>query len=613
MVNRSARFLERLERGVIVADGAMGTELYRRGVPFEHCFDELCVSRPDLVGAVHQSYRDAGALLLVTNSFGGNRYRLARFGLEGQVDEINVAAATIARRVAGDACYVAGSVGPLGTRLEPVGRLSIADAEVAFSEQITALVRGGVDVLLMETFADLIEIKAAMRAAKAVAPTIPVIASMTFTDEGKTVYGYKPEEVVRQLTDLGAVAVGANCSVGPQSLMDVVERMLRVPNVKLMVKPNAGQPQFHAGRYLYLSSPEYLAATARHFVAHGCFIVGGCCGTTPDHIRVIHAAVDGMTPSRPAATTTTIEIVEAPETEKSAAGRRRDGDIQSKIAAGLFVSSVEIDPPKDINADKLIEGAALCRAAGVDAINVADSPLARARMSPMALATLIRQRVDIEIILHMSCRDRNVIGLQSEVMGAVALGVRNILAVTGDPPQVGDYPNAKGVFDVDSIGLTQLCARLNRGVDLSGRPMKYSTDVFVGVASNPTAADLETEVRRYREKEEAGAMFTMTQPIYELDSLERFLDLAKPTIPVLVGILPLRNARHAHFLHHEVPGMFIPDEIRSRMEAAGEDGPQEGVRIAQEFLTRARKYVQGVYLMPPFNQFWMGVDVLKAL
>ena len=611
-MGRTARFLEALERGVVVADGAMGTELYRRGVPFEACFDELCLTRPDLVGGVHQSYRAAGAHLLVTNSFGANRYRLARHGLEDKTTEVSAAAAKIAREVAGDVCFVAGSIGPLGKRLEPVGRISVAEAEAAFEEAALGLAEGGVDAILLETFADLVEITAALRAAKRVAPELPIIASMTFTDEGKTVYGYKPEEVVRRLSELGAVAVGANCSVGPQSLMDVVERMLRVPNVKLMVKPNAGMPQFHAGRYLYLSSPEYLGETARYFVQNGCHIVGGCCGTTPDHIRVIRAAVEGMVPSRPARNAT-VEVIEAVSDAEASKAQRRANDIQAKIAAGVFVSSVEIDPPKDISAEKLIEGAALCRAAGVDAINIADSPLARARMSPMALATLIRQSVDIEIILHMSCRDRNVIGLQSEIMGAVALGVRNILCVTGDPPQVGDYPNAKGVFDVDSIGLTQLCARLNRGLDLSGRPMKYRTDVFVCVASNPTAADLETEVRRFKEKEEAGAHFTMTQPIYELDSLHRFMDLAKPTIPVLVGILPLRNARHAHFLHHEVPGMFVPEDIRARMERAGEAGPQEGVAIAQEFLSRAKSLVQGVYLMPPFNQFWMGVDVLKAI
>ncbi len=609
-MSRSERFLTALESGVVVADGAMGTELYRRGVSFEQCFDELCLSRPDLVGGVHRAYRDAGASLLVTNSFGANRHRLERHNLAGKVAEINEAAARIARGVAGDVCFVAGSIGPLGKRLAPVGRLTPEEAEAAFTEQILGLVAGGADILLFETFADLQEISAGLRAARDAAPGIPVIASMTFTDEGKTLYGYKPEEVARKLTELGAVAVGANCSVGPQSLMDVVERMLRVPAVKLMVKPNAGQPQFHAGRYLYLSSPEYLGETARYFVQHGCHLVGGCCGTTPEHVRAIRAAVEGLAPSRPEPTAS-IEVAEVAEAPGRAT--RRADDIQAKIAAGRFVSSVEIDPPKDINADKLIEGAALCKASGVDAINIADSPLARARMSPMALATLIRQSVDIEVILHLSCRDRNVIGLQSEVMGAVALGVRNVLCVTGDPPQLGDYPNAKGVFDVDSIGLVQLCARLNQGLDLAGRAMKYRTDVFVGVASNPTSADLETEVRRYKEKEAVGAAFTMTQPIYELDSLERFLELARPTIPVLVGILPLRNARHAHFLHHEVPGMFVPEEIRARMDRAGDKGPEEGVLIAQEFLARAKSFVQGVYLMPPFNQFWMGTEVLKAL
>jgi len=394
--------------------------------------------------------------------------------------------------------------------------------------------------------------------------------------------------------------------------MEVIERMLRVPDIKLSSQPNAGLPQFHHGRYVYITSPDYMAESAKQFVQMGCHLVGGCCGTGPTHVRAMRSMVEGMTPSRPKrqahfdASDPFIEI-------RKPVGTGRRNTLREKLDAGEFVSSVEIDPPKGINVEKLIRGAELCRSNGVDCINIADSPLARARMSHTALATIIRREVDIEIILHMSCRDRNLIGLQSEIMGAYALGIRNILCVTGDPPQVGDYPNATGVFDIDSVGLTKLCSRLNRGVDLADREIRYQTDIFVGVASNPTSNHLETEFEHFGKKIQAGAHFTMTQPIYELDSLKRFLDECKPTVPVLVGVLPLRNARHANFLHNEVPGMFVPQEIRDRMTKAGDDGPQEGVAVAQEFLAEAKKLCQGVYLMPPFNQFWMGVEVLKSI
>ena len=611
-MTRSQRFLERLKSGVLVCDGAMGTQLYHHGIPFEHSFDELVLSRPDLVLRIHAEYRHAGADILQTNTFGANRYRLSKQGFGDKVADINSRAAILARAVAGDDVFVAGTVGPLGQRLAPIGKLKTADAQAAFEEQIVALAEGGVDLLLFETFSDLREISAAMAAAKEVAPDIPVVAHMTFTDEGKTVSGFKPEEFVRALSQAGAVACGANCSVGPAPLMDVIERMLRVPDVILSCQPNAGLPQFFNGRYAYLTSPEYMAEYAKQFVQHGVHLVGGCCGTTPEHITKIREAIKDLKPSRPTISSR-LEVVERSDTSPGMPAIQERYDLQAKLEAGVFVSSVEIDPPKGINANKLIRGAELCKGANVDCINIADSPLARARMSPMALANIIRAEVDIEIILHMSCRDRNVIGLQSDVMGAYAQGVRNILAVTGDPPHVGDYPNATGVFDVDSIGLTTLISGLNAGVDMAGRKIRYHTDVFVGVASNPTSDNLETEIIRYAEKEAAGAHFTMTQPLYELDSLRSFLDRTQPKIPVLVGILPLRNGRHANFLHNEVPGMFVPEDIRARMEQAGEDGPKVGVEIAQEYLASAKQYVQGVYLMPPFNQFWMGVEVLKAI
>ncbi|HIA04615.1 MAG TPA: bifunctional homocysteine S-methyltransferase/methylenetetrahydrofolate reductase, partial [Myxococcales bacterium] len=596
-MSRYEQFADALQSGVLVCDGAMGTELYNRGISFDLCFDEFSISRPDLVRSIHEDYKFAGAQILLTNTFGSNIYRLSSHGFEEKVTEINAAAAALARSVAKESSYVAGSIGPLGKRLAPVGQISIEDAQDAFAEQMTALANGGVDLFFLETFSDLHEVEAAMAAWKRVASEIPLVAHMTFTDEGKTLHGYKPEEVAQAMTEMGALAVGANCSVGPQGLMEVIERMLRVPDIKLSSQPNAGLPQFHHGRYVYITSPDYMAESAKQFVQMGCHLVGGCCGTGPAHVRAMRSMVEGMTPTRPKrqlhidASDPEIEIRRPPT-----GGQRNT--LREKLDAGEFVSSVEIDPPKGINVEKLVRGAELCRSSGVDCINIADSPLARARMSHTALATIIRREVDIEIILHMSCRDRNLIGLQSEIMGAYALGIRNILCVTGDPPQVGDYPNATGVFDIDSVGLTKLCARLNRGVDLADREIRYQTDIFIGVASNPTSNDLEAEFAHFGNKSQAGAHFTMTQPIYELDSLKRFLDECKPTVPILVGVLPLRNARHASFLHNEVPGMFIPQGIRDRMTKAGDDGPQEGVAIAQEFLAEAKKLCQGVYLMP---------------
>jgi homocysteine S-methyltransferase len=615
-MKRSEQFVERLQTEVLVCDGAMGTELYKRGVSFDHSFDELCLSHPDIVRSVHQDYRDAGAHILLTNSFGGNVYRLATRGHEEHVHAINHAAAQIAREVAGEDRFVAGSIGPLGKRLMPTGKISEDDALKAFSDQMQALVEGGVDAFFMETFSDLREITIAMNAAKTVAPDRPIVAHMTFTDDSKTLHGYKPEEVARTLTDLGATVVGANCSVGPQPIMDVVERMVYksgVANLKLSIMPNAGLPKIHEGRFVYVCSPEYMADYAREFAQLGCHIVGGCCGTGPEHIRQMRQSVEGMTPAHPTGRKA-LELDDASlaaPTADSTPSPHQSG-LRAKLEAGQFVSSVEIDPPRGIDVEKLIRGAELCRSNNVDCINIADSPLARARMSPMALSNLICSEVDIEIILHMSCRDRNVIGLQSEIMGAYAQGRRNILCVTGDPPQVGDYPNATGVYDVDAIGLVTLCSRLNAGVDLAGRSMKYHTDLFVGVAVNPTAEDVDLEFARFQKKVAAGAHFAMTQPLYELDSLKRFLDTCKPTIPILVGVLPLRNVRHARFLHNEVPGMFIPEHIQERMAAADERGPEEGVLIAQQFLTQAKPLAQGVYLMPPFNQFWMATQVLDG-
>lgn len=604
----------RVASGVLVGDGAMGTQIYESGIAYEHCFDELCLSRPSLIHETHRKYLAAGAQVLQTNSFGANPIRLAEHGLEGQLEKIARKSVVLARDVANTrpGTLVAGSVGPTGSIMAPIGKLTIEQAEDAFREQVAVLAAEGVDFLLLETFMDLREIEAAMRACAAEAPNVAVAASMSFTDEGKTLYGYKPEGIARALSDLGAAIVGANCSVGPAPLMEVLERMVqRTPGLTYMVQPNAGLPTYHGGRYIYVSSPEYLASYASDFVDLGVGFVGGCCGTRPEHVVEIAAAIEGRIPKPPARGSLEIEVYEADDVAQATS--LVTSGVEEKLAAGEFVVSVEIDPPKGIDATKLIQGAAQCRLAGVDAINIADSPLARARMSALSLANLIRAQVDIEVILHMSCRDRNLLGLQSEMMGAYAMGIRNILSVTGDPPTIGDHPHATGVFDVDAVGLTSLLARLNEGVDLAGKKLKYRTNFHLGVAVNPTTPDLETEFRRFQEKVDAGAQFAMTQPLFELEPMERFLETCKPTIPILAGILPLRNYKHARFMHNEVPDITIPESFRERMLEAGPDGPQEGVAIAREFFEQIRPMCQGIYLMPPFDRFEMAVDIVDGL
>ncbi len=608
--------IDRLDGRVLVGDGAMGTRLYDIGVHQEHAFDELNLRRPDAVVSVHLDYVKAGAQVLQTNTFGANRMRLGEHGAEGQVAAINAAGVRLARQVANlfAEVVVAGSVGPTGGIMAPIGRLKRSEAREVFKEQVAALAQAGVDLLIIETCMHLNEAWAALEACAEEAPGIAVVSTMSFQDDGKTLYGYKPEEVARAMWNEGAACVGANCSVGPGPLVDVMERMIkRAPNLRYAVQPNAGLPKYTGGRYLYLASPDYMGRYARDFVEMGVSWVGGCCGTTPDHIHAIREASEGAVPPTGEAVYGSLEITSYEADEDAVLEPDSGSVLRTKLEAGEFVTSVEIDPPKGIDAAKLIQGAVLCRQAGCDVINIADSPLARARMSALSLANLIRDSVDVEVILHMSCRDRNLLGLQSEVMGAWAMGIRDVLAVTGDPPSIGDYPHATGVFDVDAIGLTSLLTRLNDGVDLAGRKSGYRTAFNIGVAVNPTAPDLDREYDRFREKVDAGAHFAMTQPLYELGLLEDFLESVKPTIPVLVGIMPLRNFKHAEFMHNEVPDISIPEPMRERMREAGKDGLRVGTEMAAELLGVFKPYCQGVYLMPPFERFQMAADILATM
>jgi homocysteine S-methyltransferase len=624
--------IDRLAAGPLLADGAMGTVLYASGASLDESFDALNLSRPDLVLDVHRAYLEAGADLLETNSFGANRFKLEGFGLGEKVREINKRAVRLAREareISGRPVLIAGSVGPTGRTLAPFGAVQPEAVRDAYREQIEALLEGGVDLLVLETIGSLGEMTEAILAARE-ACDLPIVASMTFAEDGRTIGGNSPQEVAARLLGLGATAIGANCSVGPQKLLPVASALVRcvadaagaVPAVSCM--PNAGWPAHVAGRVIYPSSPEYFAGFARRAAEAGVRIIGGCCGTTPLHTAAMREALDAWgagrqdvttrTPSAPPATRRRARIFTAPELDLvPAEGPTR---FREKLDRGEFVVSVEIDPPKGLNPTKAIEGACLLQEAGVDFINVADSPMARVRMSALTLCYLIQHRTGVETILHLTTRDRSLMGLQSELLGAHAVGVRNIIALTGDPPSLGDYPDSSAVYDVDSIGLIRILDRLNDGTDSAGASIGRKAAFTIACAVDPTRADLEHEAGRLRAKLEAGAHVVMTQPIYDPISWTRFLNaygVEQLPVPVLAGILPLQSSKHAEFLHNEVPGITLSDDARDRMRRAGPDGRREGVKMAQELLDALRPHVQGVYLMPSFGRYEVAAEVLEIL
>ena len=624
---------------VVLFDGAMGTMLYARGVFINQCYDELCLRTPDLVREVHVTYARAGADALETNTFGASRPKLAQYGLEGQVREINVAAARLAReaaRLAGreDEVIVCGAVGPLGLRIEPYGPTAREEAREFFREQMQALVEGGVDAFVLETFGDLHEIEQAIAAARLVAPELPVVAMMTIGEDGRTPYGATAEDVARALDRFGADVVGLNCSVGPQTILEAVERMVPVTQKKVVAMPNAGLPRDVNGRRMYMASAEYFGTYARHLVHAGAKVIGGCCGTTPDHI---HAMLEGIRPlvprraagarvapsstsvtpaaDRPNAVTVSpspkaVSVEPVPLAERSKFG--------AKIAGGRFVTSVEIVPPRGVDAARLLTDAATLRDRGVDAINVPDGPRAQSRMGAIATSLLIEQKVGIEAVTHYCCRDRNLLGMQSDLLGAAGIGLRNLLLITGDPPKMGPYPDATAVFDIDSIGLTNMVTRLNNGLDIGGNPIGEPTAFFVGVGVNPAAIDLDHEIRRFEWKVDAGAEYAVTQPVFDVEQLKRFLKrIEHCRIPVIAGIWPLVSYRNAEFLRNEVPGISLPDHILERMARAQERGKEEaqaeGLAIAREMLVEVRDVVQGVQVSAPFGRVQLALEVFDGL
>jgi homocysteine S-methyltransferase len=597
----------------------MGTLLYERGVGFEASFDGLNLSNPSLVESVHRDYLAAGAEFLETNTFGTNAIRLGAHGLEEKVRLIarqGVKTARAAREIVGVSAFVAGSIGPLGKPLEPFGTITADEAQAFFRAAAEGLLEGGCDCFILETFQDLNEVLAALRAVRRVSLDMPVVAQMTFGLDGKTRFGITPALAVRALKQAGANVVGINCGVGPQPTLEVLEQMLEAADgTPVSAMPNAGLPQFVDGRFLYLASPEYFAEFAARAVGMGVKLVGGCCGTTPAHIRAMRERLASHLPVEKLAPGAEVRVIETAPAPVPAVGDTEEPSFLRKLRE-KFVVSVEIDPPRGVNTAKVMEGARLMATRGVDAVNIADSPMARIRMSAMALAFGIHTHFPrLEIILHYTTRDRNLMGLQSDLLGAHALGLRNILCLTGDPPSLGDYPNATAVFDTDAVGLMRIVRQMNAGTDLAGTSIGAATRFAFGCGVNPTADDLDQEFERVRRKLDAGPQFVMTQPVYELDCWKRFVDrLAGLTgIPILIGILPLQSYRHAEFLHNEVPGITVPDWIRARMHEAGNEGQSVGVELAQSLLAECRGLANGVYLMPSFGRYENCLEVLEAL
>jgi len=614
-MDRSANFRKQLAERVIVADGAMGTMLYARGVFINRCFDELNIAQPSLVLETHKEYVRAGAEILEANTFGANRARLSSFGLAEKLQAINSAGVRLAREAAGDSVFVAGAMGPLGVRIEPLGPTSFVEARSIFREQAEALVEAGADLLILETFYDLNELREAIFAVREVAgDRIPLIAHVTIDDEGNLRSGGGPEIYTRLLDEWPVDAVGINCSTGPKATLETAERMIALTRKPISVMPNAGMPSRIEGRNIYLSSPEYMAQYARRFIQAGVKIVGGCCGTTPEHIKLVRSEARSLQPVQKASQPAVLEVTtKARAMEKTPIATR--SQLGAKLAAGKFVAFVEILPPRGVDATKEIEGARLCAANGIDCINVPDGPRASARLSAQVTCQLIQKEAGIEAVLHFCCRDRNILSIQSELLGAHSAGVRNLICITGDPPRMGTYPDATAVFDVDSIGLTNIVNNLNRGLDIGGNPIGSQTGLLLGVGANPGALNMEEELRRFEWKAEAGAEYVVTQPVFDLNLLEQFLkNTEKFHLPVICGIWPLTSYRNAEFMVNELR-VPVPEQFMERMRRAdsAEKARQEGVAIAREMVERARKLVAGVQLSAPFGRYGMAIEVAQAI
>jgi len=606
--------------GIHVFDGAMGTMLYERGVYINRCYDELNITQPDLVRSIHADYVRAGADVLETNTFGATAPKLAQYGLEGSLREINIAAARVAREAAGEDAYVAGAIGPLGLRIEPLGPTSFDEARDLFKEQAAALLEGGIDLFVLETFSDLSAIQQAIRGVRELSD-LPIIAQIAVYTDGNTAYGTTPEVFTEKLDEFGADVIGLNCGVGPAIILAALEKMRAVTSKKLSAQPNAGLPRDVQGRQFYMCSPEYMSKFAKRLIQAGAKFIGGCCGTTPSHIKFISDAVRAASPraQRVFVSGSLPLIVDekpAPDVEVMPPAERSQWS--RKITQGEFVTSVEVLPPKGCDTQKTLDSIRLLKDAGVDGVNIPDGARAQSRMSALATAVLVEQQIGIESVLHYCCRDRNLLGMVSDLLGAAALGLRNLLLITGDPPKMGPSPDAQAVFDIDALGLTNMVNKLNRGLDIGNNPIGQPTSFCIGVGVNPGAINLDEEIKRFEYKVEAGAQYAITQPVFDTDQLKEFLSgIEHCRIPIIAGIWPLVSFRNAEFLHNEVPGVRVTPSIMERMRDASaiskEAGRDEGLKIARESLMEVRDQIQGVQVSAPFGNVRYALEVFKVL
>jgi homocysteine S-methyltransferase len=595
---------------VHVTDGAMGTMLYSKGIFLNVCYDELNLRQPDVIREVHREYVRAGAEVIETNTFGANPIKLAHYGLAAETEAINEAAARLARGAAGDRAAVAGAIGPLGIRIEPFGETSIEEARAAFARQAAGLLAGRVDGFLLETFSDVEELRAGVDAIRSLSD-LPIIAQMTVGEDGRTHYGTTPTTFGPAIAAMGVDVIGVNCSVGPHGVLEAIEQLAKVVTLPLSALPNAGLPRDVGGRKMYMASPEYMASYARRMVEAGARFVGGCCGTTPDHIKAMVGFVKSVSPRH----ATAVATAPGPAQGVPAVPLGERSRLGAKLAAGEFITTVEIVPPKGVDPAPMYAQVRALKEAGVDAVNVPDGPRAQSRMGALLSGLLIEREVGLEVVVHYCCRDRNLLGMLSDLLGAAAAGLRNLLIITGDPPKMGPYPDSTAVFDIDAIGLANLVFRLNHGLDPGGNALGSPTKFVIGVGVNPAAPDFEREMSRLAWKVDAGAEYAVTQPVFDLEQLDRFLErAARHELPIVAGIWPLVSLRNAEFLANEVPGVSVPAAVLERMRkasAAGkEEGLAEGVRIAREMLTAVRGRVQGVQIAAPLGRVPVALEVL---
>ncbi|MEN6511539.1 MAG: bifunctional homocysteine S-methyltransferase/methylenetetrahydrofolate reductase [Chloroherpetonaceae bacterium] len=613
-MHKGKEFIQKVSNQVLLFDGGMGTELYNRGVFINQSFEELNLKNPSLVKAVHSEYRKAGADVLETNTFGANRFKLGKFQLADQVYEINLQASKLACEVAGEDLFVAGSVGPLGVQIEPLGPISNDEARDFFKEQIRGLVDGGADLLIFETFIYPNELEQAVQAAREICD-LPIIAQMTIDEDASSLTGTSPAIMVDELNKIGADIIGVNCTVGPQVMLNWLEQVRKHTNLPISIMPNAGKPRNIDGRNIYLSTPEYFGEYAKHFIQSGANIIGGCCGTGPEHIQKMRASINAQSPhfSTKKYEIKNISVKEQipiiPIAKKSRLAKR--------LSDGHFVKIVELLAPKGVSAENEIQKARELYYGGIDAINIPDGPRASSRMSSLALATMIQNQVGIEVVLHFVCRDLNVIAIQSNLLGAYSLGIKNVLAITGDPPKIGNYPDATGVFDVDSIGLINIINRLNNGLDISGAPIGNPTGFHIGCGANPGALNLDQELKRIDWKIEAGAEFIMTQPVFDLHIFENFFKrIEHYKIPIIAGIWPLTSLRNAEFMNNEVPGCNVPNEILEqfrKVETSKDKSRILGIEIANKTLSSLMGAIQGVQISVPFGNIQSAFNVLDGI